>query len=169
MKRLQKFVEHRADGDTIGRIAYAFGPVKLPEATPGFEWQDVSSFNPGDELIKNAGLKEVFRAAIVNGCAVIKAELSWMQKGAAIDNPSHINFNAPAILRKWPSLQNERRGTAAYEILNGTLDECLRMLMTKPVSTHHLYEIHSLPQSPLVTSVLSGENVGELARMRDFL
>ncbi len=72
MNRLQKFVEHRSDGDTLGRVAYAFGPVNLPEPTPGFEWQAVSSFNPGDELIKNVRLKEVFRAAIVNGCAVVK-------------------------------------------------------------------------------------------------
>jgi hypothetical protein len=75
----------------------------------------------------------------------------------------------PAILRKWPSLQNERRGTAPYEVVNGTLDECLQVLMKKPASTRHLYEIHTLPQPPLVGAVLSGENVGELARLRDFL
>jgi hypothetical protein len=60
MNRLQKFVEHRSDGDTLGRVAYACGPVNLPEATAGFECQAVSSFNAGDELFKNAGLKEVF-------------------------------------------------------------------------------------------------------------
>ena len=46
--------------------------TSLPEASPGFEWQTVPSFNPGDELIRSAGLKEVFRAAIVNGCAVVE-------------------------------------------------------------------------------------------------
>jgi hypothetical protein len=86
------------------------------------------------------------------------------------DNPSSLSHHgAPAILRKWASLQNERRGTAPYEILNGTLEECLRFLMTKPASTRHLYEIHTLPQPPLVSAVLSGDDVGELARLRDFL
>ena len=88
-----------------------------------------------------------------------------------IDNPTrpHINFGAPAILRKWPSINNERRGTAPYEIVSGTLGECLQVLMIKPGSTRHLYEIHTLPQPPMVAAVVSGENVGELARLRDFL
>jgi hypothetical protein len=73
MNRLQKFVEHPSEGERLGRIAYAFGPVNLPEAAPGFKWKAVSSFNPGDELTKNAALKDVFRAAILNGCAVVKA------------------------------------------------------------------------------------------------
>jgi hypothetical protein len=79
------------------------------------------------------------------------------------------DFGAPAVLRKWPSLQNERRGTDPYLIINGTLDECLRMFMTKPASARHLYDIHTRPQPPLLSSVLSGEDVVELARLRDFL
>jgi hypothetical protein len=49
-----------------------------------------------------------------------------------IDNRlgAHIDFDAPAALRKWPSLQNERRGTAPFLIMDGTLDECIRMYMT---------------------------------------
>ena len=84
------------------------------------------------------------------------------------DNPTRpqTNFGAPAVLRKWPSLQNERRGTDPYLIRNGTLDECLKMFMTKPASTRHLYEIRTFPQPPLVNSVLSGEDV---VRLRDFL
>jgi hypothetical protein len=46
MNRLQKFVEHPSEGERLGRIAYAFGPVNLPEAAPGFKWKAVSSFNP---------------------------------------------------------------------------------------------------------------------------
>jgi hypothetical protein len=87
------------------------------------------------------------------------------------DNPNrpHINFEAPAVLRKWPSINNERRGTAPYEIVSGTLGECLKILITKPSSTSHLYEINTLPQPPLVSAVMSGEDAGELARLRDFL
>jgi hypothetical protein len=72
MISLQKFVEHRSEGNKFGRIAFAFGSVELPEAAPGFEWQVVSSFNPDEELMKNAALKEVFRAALLKGCAVVK-------------------------------------------------------------------------------------------------
>lgn len=72
MNGLQKFIESHSDGGKLGRVVYAFGPDNLPEATPGFEWHEVSSFNPGEELIENAGLKEVFRAAIVNGCPVVE-------------------------------------------------------------------------------------------------
>jgi hypothetical protein len=55
----------------------------------------------------------------------------------------HINFDAPAVLRKWPSLNNQRRteATGPYLLLDSTLNECLRVFMVKPVPTRHLYEI----------------------------
>jgi hypothetical protein len=83
----------------------------------------------------------------------------------------HVNFDAPAVLRKWPSLHNERRteGTGPYLLVDGTLDECIREFMGKPVSTRYLYEIHTSPQLPLVGAVLSGEHIVELGRLRDFL
>jgi hypothetical protein len=88
-------------------------------------------------------------------------------------NPTkaHINFDAPAALRKWPSIHKERRieGTAPYLLVDGTLDECIRMFLAKPTSVRHLYEIHTSPQPPLISPVLSGELVVELARLRDFL
>jgi hypothetical protein len=87
------------------------------------------------------------------------------------DNEARVNFDAPAILRKWPSLRNERRteGAGPYLLIDGTLDECIREFMAKPFSTRHLYEIHTSPQSRLVDRVLSGETIVELARLRDFL
>ena len=91
--------------------------------------------------------------------------------GEMISNPrmAHVNFNAPAALRKWPSIHNERRteGTAPYLLVDGTLDECVRVLLAKPASVRHLYEIHTSPQSHLVSAVLSGERVLELALLRD--
>jgi hypothetical protein len=83
----------------------------------------------------------------------------------------HVNFDAPAILRKWPSLHNERRTecAGAYLLVEGTLNECIRESMAKPSSLRHLYEIHTAPQPPLMTAVLSGEHIVELARLRDFL
>jgi hypothetical protein len=83
----------------------------------------------------------------------------------------HVNFDAPAALRKWPSLNNERQTdvTSPYLILDGTLDECIREFTAKPTLTRHLYEIHTSPRPPLVVGVLSGEIVAELARLREFL
>ena len=82
----------------------------------------------------------------------------------------HVNFSAPASLRKWPSLGNHRRGEAAnpYLVLDGTLDECLRKLTAYAASTRHLYEIHTAPQPPLVAEVMAGETVAELARLLVF-
>ena len=83
----------------------------------------------------------------------------------------HVNFDAPAILCKWPSLNNERRSdvSSPYLLVDGTLDECIREFMTKPASIRHLYEIHTSPQPLLVSAILPEEIVAELARLRDFL
>ena len=85
----------------------------------------------------------------------------------------HIDFNAPAILRKWPSLNNERisasLGARPYLVVEGSLDDCLRQFLVKPASQRHLYEIHTAPQTDLVSAVLSAEHIVEIARLRDFL
>ena len=86
---------------------------------------------------------------------------------------AHINFSAPAVLKKYPSLRGQRNPNAlcpnAYTIRNGTLDECIQEFMSKPESQRSLYEIHTASQLPLVTEVLSVEQIIELARLRDFL
>jgi hypothetical protein len=89
------------------------------------------------------------------------------------DKEVPINFDAPAALRKWPSLNNERvsasLGARPYLIIEGTLDECIRKFMAMPVNQHHLYQIHTAAQSDLVSAVLSAPHIVELARLRDFL
>jgi hypothetical protein len=84
-----------------------------------------------------------------------------------------IHFDAPAVLRKWPSLNKERIkkswGANPYLVADGTLDECIREFMSRPASQHQLYEIHTAPQGDLVSAVLSAEHIIELARLRDFL
>jgi hypothetical protein len=86
---------------------------------------------------------------------------------------AQIDFSAPATLRKWPSVNKERvsasLGACPYLIIEGTLDECIQNFMLKPISQHHLYEIHTVPQSDLVSAILSAHHVIELARLRDFL
>ncbi len=83
---------------------------------------------------------------------------------------AHVNFDMPAVLRKWPSLYKQRRteGTGPYLLVDGTLDDCIRQYMAKPASMRHLYEIHTSPQRPLVPPILSREHIIELAR-RQFL
>jgi hypothetical protein len=89
------------------------------------------------------------------------------------DTGVQINFDAPAVLRKWPSVNNERvsasLGARPYLIIDGTFDECIRKFMTMPINQHHLYEMHTAPQSDLVRAVLSADHIIELARLRDFL
>lgn len=83
---------------------------------------------------------------------------------------SKVDFGARAVLHKWPSLGNQRRpDRASYQVSEGTLDECISAFMAKPAPTRHLYEIHTVPQPPLVTDILSPEHVLELSRLREFL
>jgi hypothetical protein len=89
------------------------------------------------------------------------------------DTGIHIDFNAPAILRKWPSLNNERVsasfGARPYLVVEGSLDECIRRFLAMPANQRELYEIHTAPQTDLVSAVLSAEHIVEIARLRDFL
>ena len=84
-----------------------------------------------------------------------------------------INFDAPAVLRKWPTIKNERispaDGGRPYSMYQGTLDDCIRQFMAKSVSQRHLYEIYTTPQGELISAVLSAEQIVELTRLRDFL
>jgi len=86
---------------------------------------------------------------------------------------NQIDFGAPATLRKWPSVNNERvsasLGARPYLIIDGTLDECIQKFVLQPKSQHHLYEIHTAPQSDLVSAILPADLIIELARLRDFL
>ena len=86
---------------------------------------------------------------------------------------TRIDFSAPATLRKWPSVNKKRvsaaLGARPYMIMDGTLDECIERFMSQPESQHHLYEIHTAPQSDLVSAILSADHVIELARLKDFL
>jgi hypothetical protein len=86
---------------------------------------------------------------------------------------NQIDFSAPATLRKWPSVKNERVSTSLgarpYLIIDGTLDECIGRFMSQPESQRHLYEIHTAPQSDLVSAILSTDHVVELGRLRDLL
>ena len=83
---------------------------------------------------------------------------------------AHIDFNARAELRKWPSLGGKRvSGSRPYLVAEGSLEECIREFMAKPPGARHLYEIHTSPQADIVSAVMSAEHIVEIARLRDFL
>ncbi len=90
-----------------------------------------------------------------------------------MENAGHINFEAPATLRKWPSVNGKRlaseTGAGPYLVFEGSLDQCIRRLSEKHVSQRHLYEIETEPQGPAFAGVLSADDVQELVRLRDFL
>ena len=90
--------------------------------------------------------------------------------GDASVSDSKVDFAAPAVLQKWPSLGNQRLpDRAPYQVSEGTLDACISAFMQKPAPTRHLYEIRTAAQPPLVTDILSPEHVIELSRLREFL
>ena len=74
---------------------------------------------------------------------------------------TRIDFSAPATLRKWPSVNKERvsvaLGARPYMIMDGTLDECIEGFVSRPESQHHLYEIHTAPQSDLGRGLISAQ------------
>ncbi len=83
---------------------------------------------------------------------------------------SKVDFGALAVLHKWPSLANQRQpDREPYQVIEGTLDQCITAFMQKPAMTRHLYEIRTAAQPPLVTHVLSAEHAIELSRLREFL
>ena len=46
----------------------------MPAARDGMTWHLLSSFNAAEEILKDPDLKDVFKAAISNGCAIVEAK-----------------------------------------------------------------------------------------------
>ena len=83
---------------------------------------------------------------------------------------SPIAYDAPADLKKWPSLNHKRLNgnTQPYLVFNGTLAECIRELMAKPVKQISLYDIETQPQPIFDSPVLSPGDAAEIAMRKDF-
>ena len=81
-----------------------------------------------------------------------------------------IVYDAPADLKKWPSLKSQRLngGRRPYLVFNGTLAECIRELMAKPVKQISLYDIVTEPQPVFDSPVLSPGDAAEIAMRKDF-
>ena len=88
------------------------------------------------------------------------------------DSKANVDFDAPAVLRKWPSINGEPVQHVLwpnpYLVFDGRLGECIDQFLAKPASQRHLYQIHTVAQSDMVGSVMSSEHIAELARQREF-
>jgi hypothetical protein len=80
-----------------------------------------------------------------------------------------ITYDAPADLKKWPSLKSERLDSKEpYLVHTGTLADCIRELLAKPLKQIPLYYIVTEPQKAFTTGVLSPGDAAEIAMRRDF-
>jgi adenine deaminase len=80
-----------------------------------------------------------------------------------------IAYDAPADLKKWPSLNNQRvTSKTPYLIHTGTLADCIRQLLTKPIKQVSLYDIVTKPQEAFDSGVISPGDAAEIAMRRDF-
>lgn len=80
-----------------------------------------------------------------------------------------IAYQVPADLKKWPSLGNQRlTGKTPYLVYNGTLADCIRELLAKPVRQISLYDIVTQPQPAFDRPVLSPGDAAEIAMRKDF-
>jgi hypothetical protein len=57
------------------------GRGNLPEPGKNLEWKPVTSFSVADELIKDPGLKDVFKTAFSNSYAVVSRETAGDERG----------------------------------------------------------------------------------------
>ena len=83
---------------------------------------------------------------------------------------SLIVYDAPADLKKWPSLNGQRLngGRQPYLVFNGTLAQCIRELLAKPIKQISLYDIVTEPQPVFDRPVLSPGDAPEIAMRKDF-
>jgi hypothetical protein len=72
MSKLTKFIEFGAYGKQTGRVAYVLRPSTLPDPHKGFEWAVDASFNAEEAILTNVRLKDILRAAIRDGYAIVR-------------------------------------------------------------------------------------------------
>ena len=70
MNRLRRFYENAPHG----RVAYATSTDALSKSLPDTEWTEDTKFNAGDAILADPTLKDVYKEAILKGCAVGKGK-----------------------------------------------------------------------------------------------
>ena len=115
------------------------------------------------------GLEEKWRQQ----AEALKREVQKLPKGREREEvlrKAQIKFDAPAVLAKWPSSNDEHLdGETPSLVAEGTLGECIGLFTSKPMTELHLYEIHTAPQGELITAVLSARQIIELAGLWGFV
>jgi hypothetical protein len=137
---------------------------------PGFRGRTgfMASWRPIDQQDSAEKIGGSPYETLAEAQSACKSMAGLLTKPGTSRRQPHVNFNCPAILRKWVSLGNQRRvESIPYLLVEGTLDECLTQFMAKPVITRHLYEIHVAPDLPSPPVVLPGGLIAELARSRN--
>ena len=71
MNKLRRYYEKVPYGQTSSRVAYVTNRTALPEALPDAEWTEDAAFNAGDAILADPLLKEVYKEAILKGCAMV--------------------------------------------------------------------------------------------------
>ena len=74
MNRLRRFYEKLPYGRTASRVAYVTNAAALPKPSPGGEWTEDAAFNAGDAILADPLLKDVYKEAILKGCAMAKRQ-----------------------------------------------------------------------------------------------
>ena len=71
MNRLRRFYERVPDNPT-GRVAYATSTAALARWLPDPVWMENTKFNAGEAVLADPSLKDVYKEAILHGCAIGK-------------------------------------------------------------------------------------------------
>jgi hypothetical protein len=72
MNRLRRFYEKVPYGQTSSRVAYATSTAALSKSLPDGEWAEDTKFNAGEAILADPTLKDVYKEAILKGCAIAK-------------------------------------------------------------------------------------------------
>ena len=70
MNRLRRFQEKVPHGHSCARVAYATSAAALSKSSPGVEWAEDISFNAGEAILADPTLKDIYKEAILKGCAM---------------------------------------------------------------------------------------------------
>jgi hypothetical protein len=145
---------------TAGSRAF-IGDRETVELPPSEAW--------GRNMGGKSGLEENWRQQ----AEALKREVQNLPKGREREEvlrKAQIRFDAPAVLRKWPSSNGEHLAGEIPDLAaEGSLGECIALFASKPMSELQLYEIHTAPQGELITAVLSAQQIIELAGLWGFV
>jgi hypothetical protein len=101
--------------------------------------------------------------SIVSGSATLGNSLLVRQ--------TEIDFDAPAVLRKLPSIKGQPAQhvdwPGPYLIFDGSLRECIQQFFAKPEGQRHLYEIHTAPQGDIIKRVMKNQEIARLASQKE--